>query len=56
MKQKIHYFNINSSYVKIIFCVMLTFILCSIGLTAALFSIYSQYVKEINPAKNYIWG
>ncbi len=56
MKQKIHYFNINSSYVKIIFCVMLTFILCSIGLTAALFSIYSQYVKEINPAKEIIFG
>ncbi|WP_033165394.1 HAMP domain-containing histidine kinase [Clostridium sp. KNHs205] len=56
MKQKIHYFNINSSYVKIIFSVMLTFILCSIGLTAALFSIYSQYVKEINPAKEIIFG
>ena len=35
---------------------MLTFILCSIGLTAALFSIYSQYVKEINPAKEIIFG
>jgi signal transduction histidine kinase len=57
MKEKIHYFNINSSYVKIIFCVMLIFVLLSIGLTAALFSIYSQYVKDnANSTNQIIFG
>ncbi len=57
MKQKIHYLNINSSYVKIIFSVMLTFVLCSIGLTAALFSLYNQYIKDkVNFANEIIFG
>lgn len=54
MKQKTHYLNINSSYVKIIFSVMLTLVLCSIGLTATLFSLYNQYVKDNVNATNEI--
>lgn len=54
MKQKTHYLNINSSYVKIIFSVMLTLVLCSIGLTATLFSVYNQYVKDNVNATNEI--
>lgn len=57
MKQKTHYLNINSSYVKLIFTVMLIFVLLSIGLTAALFSIYSQYVKDnANSTNQIIFG
>lgn len=54
MKKKAHYLNINSSYVKIIFSVMLTFVLCSIGLTATLFSLYNQYIKDNVDSANQI--
>lgn len=57
MKHKIHYFNINSSYVKIIFSVMLTFVLSSIGLTATLFSLYNEYIKDnIDSTNEIIFG
>jgi len=46
MKKREQYLNIKSSYVKIIFSVMLIFILISIGLTITLDNLYGQYIKE----------
>lgn len=54
MKRKTDYLNINSSYVKIIFSVMLSFVLASIGLTATLASLYNQYIKDNINATNRI--
>ncbi|MBX4259645.1 cell wall metabolism sensor histidine kinase WalK [Clostridium estertheticum] len=57
MKEKEQYLNIKSSYVKIIFIVMLIFILISIGLTITLDSLYGQYIKEkIKIANQIIFG
>lgn len=57
MKRKTHYLNIRTSYVKIIFAVMLLFILCSIGLTATLFYIYNQYIRvSISPTNDILFG
>lgn len=46
MKKREKYLNIKSSFVKIIFVVMLVFILASIGLTIALYSFYGRYIEE----------
>lgn len=46
MKDREQYLNIRSSYVKIIFTVMLIFILISIGLTITLDTLYGQYIKQ----------
>lgn len=46
MKKREKYLNIKSSSVKIIFVVMIIFILASIGLTIALYSFYGRYIEE----------
>lgn len=46
MKKREKYLNIKSSFVKIIFVVMIIFILASIGLTIALYSFYGRYIEE----------
>ncbi|WP_234120802.1 ATP-binding protein [Clostridium hydrogenum] len=46
MKKREKYLNISSSFVKIIFIVMVVFILASIGLTIALYSLYGNYIEE----------
>lgn len=57
MRRKTHYLNIRTSFVTIIFSVMLIFVLCSIGLTATLFYIYNQYIKEnIGPTNDILFG
>lgn len=46
MKKREKYLNIKSSFVKIIFVVMLIFILASIALTISLYSFYGKYIEE----------
>lgn len=46
MKKREKYLNIKSSFVKIIFVVMLIFILASIALTISLYSFYGRYIEE----------
>ncbi|MDD3224493.1 MAG: ATP-binding protein [Clostridium sp.] len=46
MKKREKYLNIKSSFVKIIFVVMLIFILASIGLTISLYGFYGKYIEE----------
>ena len=47
MKKREKYLNIKSSYVKIIFIVMIILILISIGLTIALYNFYGRYIQNI---------
>ncbi len=55
--KKEKYLNIKSSFVKVIFIVMVIFILISIGLTVTLYSIYSEYIEsKINIANQIIFG
>lgn len=57
MKEREQYLNIRSSSAKIIFVVMLIFILISIGLTITLYSFYSKYIEEkLNIANQIIFG
>lgn len=57
MKKREQYLNIKSSSVKIIFIVMLIFILISIGLTITLYSFYGQYIEErISVTNQIIFG
>lgn len=57
MKEREQYLNIKSSAVKIIFIVMLIFILISIALTIALYGFYSQYIEErLSVANQIIFG
>lgn len=57
MKRREQYLNIKSSYVKIIFIVMIIFILISIGLTIALYSIFGQYIGgRIKSTNQIIFG
>ncbi|MFL0251901.1 ATP-binding protein [Clostridium neuense] len=46
MKKREKYLNISSSFVKIIFFVMIIFILASIGLTITLYSFYGSYIED----------
>jgi signal transduction histidine kinase len=57
MKEREQYLNIKSSSVKIIFIVMLIFILISIALTITLYGFYSQYIEErLSVANQIIFG
>jgi len=54
MNHSRNYYRIKRSVVKAIFSVMLTFVLCSIGLTVTLFSLYNQYMQENSDATDRI--
>ncbi|WP_026882642.1 HAMP domain-containing sensor histidine kinase [Clostridium akagii] len=57
MKKKEKYLNIKSSSVKVIFVVMLIFVLISIGLTITLYSFYNEYIQErLKDANQIIFG
>jgi len=57
MKKKEDYLNIKSSYVKIIFSILLLCIVISIGLTVTLYSLYSQYIEgKFASANQIIFG
>ena len=57
MKEREQYLNIKSLSVKIIFIVMIVFILISIGLTITLYGFYSQYIEgKLSVANQIIFG
>ncbi|PJI07188.1 MULTISPECIES: HAMP domain-containing histidine kinase [Clostridium] len=57
MKKREQYLNIKSSYVKIIFIVMLTLILASIGLSIVFYGFYGSYIEErIKTANQIVFG
>jgi signal transduction histidine kinase len=45
MKERQQYLNVKSSFVRIIFIVMVVFILISMGLTIALYRFYGNYIE-----------
>lgn len=57
MKKREKYLNIKSSVVKVIFIVMIIFILASIGLTIALYDFCGRYIEErIKTTNQIIFG
>lgn len=57
MKEREQYLNIKSSSFKIIFIVMIVFVLISIGLTIALYVFYGHYIEgRISVTKRIIFG